>query len=98
MPGDAINEHSATKDIGASETWKMEFEGKTIMIHCMKEEKYIAKFMATFRMLDEVAAHKAYWRTAVGDFHFSYQELFLWHTKANTGSMITINADILQSI
>ena len=82
VPGDAINEHFATKEIGASETWKTEYEGKTMMIHCMKEEKYVAKFMATFGTLDEVAAHKTFRRTAAGDFHFSYPEPFSWHSKA----------------
>ena len=52
------------------------------MIHCLKEEKYVAKFMATFGTLDEVAAHKTFWRTAAGDVNFSYPEPFSWHSKA----------------
>ena len=42
VPGDAIDEHFATKEIGATKTWKTEFKGKTMMIHCMEEEKYVA--------------------------------------------------------
>ena len=67
MPGDTINEHFATKEIGDSETWKMEFKWKMMVIHCMKEEKYVAKFMTTFRTLDKV--------TSAG-------EPFSWHNKA----------------
>ena len=81
VPGDAIDEHSATNKIGAAKTWKMEFEGKSMMIHCTKEEKYVAKFMAMFGTLDEVAAHKTFRRTATGDVHFSYPEPFSWHNK-----------------
>ena len=82
VPGDAIHEHFASKEIGASGTWKTEFEDKTMMIHCTKEEKYVTKFMATFGTLDEVVVHKTFQRTAAGNFTFSYQEPFSWHGKA----------------
>ena len=32
VSGEEINKHFATKEIGASETWKTEFESKTMMI------------------------------------------------------------------
>jgi hypothetical protein len=71
VPGDAIDEHLTTKEIGASKTWKI-----------IKEEKYVAKFMTMFGTLDQVPAHKTFWRTSAGDLHFSYLGPFSWHNKA----------------
>ena len=82
VPGDMIDEYFADKEIGHCETLELEYEGKTMFIHCMKEEKWIGKFMSTFGTLDEVTEHKGFRRTASGDVHFRYREPFSWHNKA----------------
>lgn len=82
VPGDAIDEYFADAPIGASNTLEVEFEGKTLFIHCMKEEKYVTKFMSTFGTLDEVESHATMRRTAAGDVHFKYPEPMSWHNKS----------------
>ena len=82
VPRDAIDEYFADAPIGASNTLEVEFEGKTLFIHCMKEEKYVTKFMSTFGTLDEVESHATMRRTAAGDVHFKYPEPMSWHNKS----------------
>ena len=82
VPGDLIDEHFADKEVGYSESLELEFEGKKLFIHCMKEEKWVSKFMSTFGTLDEVQAHATFRRTAGGDFNFKYPEPFSRHNKA----------------
>ena len=59
IPGNQIDGYFDDKPIGHCETLKVEWEGKNLYIHCMKEEKYVTKFMSTFGTLDEVTAKKA---------------------------------------
>ena len=82
VPGDAINEHFAPKEIGASYTWKTEFKGETILIHSMKKEKYFTKFIMSFETLDQVTAQKTFLENFGGRCSLSYPELFSWHSKA----------------
>ena len=83
VPGDAIDEYFADKEIGYSNTLEVEFEGKRMFIHCMKEEKYVTKFMSTVRTLDEVPTHGTFRRTQSGaDIRFNYPEPMSWHNKS----------------
>jgi hypothetical protein len=58
VPGDEIDCHLSDRPLGYCETLRLEIEGKQMSIHCMKEEKYVMKFMSTFGMVDEVPTHK----------------------------------------
>jgi hypothetical protein len=83
VPGDMIDQHFADKEIGYSKTLEMMFKEKTMFIHCMKEKKYVTKFMSTFGTLDEVQTHGTFCRTAAGaDVRFNYSEPMSWHNKA----------------
>ena len=67
VPGDAIDEYFADKEIGYSKTLEVTFENKPMFIHCMKEEKFVTKFMLTFGTLDEVPTHGTVRRTQAGE-------------------------------
>ncbi|KAL9187551.1 hypothetical protein ACHAXT_001654 [Thalassiosira profunda] len=82
VPGDYIDAHFQDKEIGSCETLQTEFEGETMFIHCMKEEKYVTKLMSTFGTLDEVESHKTWRRTAAGEVRFNYPEPVSLHNKA----------------
>ena len=58
VPGDAIDEYFANKNIGDCATLEVFFEGKPLLIHCMKEEKYVMKFMSSFGNLDRVPSQE----------------------------------------
>ncbi len=58
MPGTLINEYFRDKPLSYWETLQVEFNGNPLYIYCMKEEKYVTKFMLTFGALDEVLSHK----------------------------------------
>jgi hypothetical protein len=50
VPGNLIDKYFAGKEIGYAKTWQTEFKGKTKFTHhCLKEEKYVYKFMSNFR-------------------------------------------------
>lgn len=49
--------------------------------HCMKEEKFVTKFMSMFGTLDEVSTHGTVCRTRVGEKRFYYSEPMSWHNK-----------------
>ncbi len=66
VPGDKIDHHFVDKPLGYCKTLWVEIEGKQMFIHCMKEEKYVTKFMSTFGTLDEVPTHKTKCTTAGG--------------------------------
>ena len=83
IPGNQIDEYFDGKPIGHCETLKVEWEGKNLYIHCMKEEKYVTKFMSTFGTLDEVTAKKAR-RTPKNapPVEFYYPEPVAWHNQS----------------
>ena len=61
----------------------MEFEGEAFYIHCIKEEKYVTKFMSTHGVLNEVPGHKAWRRTSTGEVHeWTYVEPNSRHNRA----------------
>ena len=81
VPGDMIDDYFKDKEIGECETLQVEFEGKTLFIHCQKEEKYITKFMSTFGTLDD--GHETKRTTSDGTAkRFFYPEPISWHNKA----------------
>lgn len=82
VPGDQIDEHFADKPIGYCETLRVVIEGYQMYIHCMKEEKYVTKFMSTFGVLDEVPTHKTRRTTAGGVVEFCYPEPVSWHNQS----------------
>ncbi len=83
MPGNLINYYFTDKPIGYYETLQLEFKGKTLFIHCMKEEKFVYKFKSTFGTLDEVADHPTRRTMADGTVQsFNYPQPFSWHSKA----------------
>ena len=83
VPGDQIDEHFRDKPIGYRETLKVEVVGQDMYIHCMKEEKYVTKFMSTFGTLDEVKDKKARRTPAEGPvIEFYYPEPMSWHNSA----------------
>ena len=83
IPGDFIDEYFADKEIGSCDTLEVSFEGKRLFIHCIKEEKFVTKFMSTFGTLDEVPSHATSRTTRTGaQVHFKYPEPVSWHNKA----------------
>jgi hypothetical protein len=82
VPGDEIDRHFADKPLGYCETLRVEIDGKQMFIHCMKEEKYVTKFMSTFGTLDENPNHKTKRTTAAGTVEFCYPEPVSLHNRA----------------
>ena len=58
VPDNEINCNFSDMPLGYCETLWLEIEEKQMFIHCMKEEKYVTKFMSTFGMIDEVPTYK----------------------------------------
>jgi hypothetical protein len=58
VPGTLIDEYFCNKPLGYCKALCVEFNGNSLYIHCMKEEKYVTKFMSTFGTLDKVSSHK----------------------------------------
>ena len=51
MPGDDIDVHMATKDVGECDCLHGMLEGKPYNIFCMKEPDYVMKIMSTYGTL-----------------------------------------------
>ena len=52
--GDFIDEHFYDKEIVSRESLMQTINGISFLIHCQKEEKYLAKIMSTHRTVNEV--------------------------------------------
>jgi hypothetical protein len=80
VPGDEIDRHFENKPLGYCEMLQVEIKGKQMFIHCMKEEKYVTKFMSNFGMVDKVPSHKTRHTTAEGSV-FCSPDLVSLHNK-----------------
>ena len=82
VPGDAINEHFKDKEIGSTETFTQQMDGKELHVHCQKEDKYVTKIMSTHGLITDIADHQAY-RYLNGEWKsFLYPEPVLPHNRA----------------
>jgi hypothetical protein len=50
--GDAIDAHFEGKELGDSDCYVQEMEGKMFLVHCHKEDKYVQKIMSTHGSLE----------------------------------------------
>ena len=82
VPGDAINEHFKDKEIGSTETFTQNIDGKEFHVHCQKEDKYVTKIMSTHGLITDVVDHRAY-RYLDGQWKsFLYPEPISRHNRA----------------
>ncbi len=75
VPGDAIDAHFEGKDLGHSDCYVQEMEGKKFLVHCHREDKYVQKIMSTHGMTQEVETSEAWRRGKDGQWgKFKYTE------------------------
>lgn len=65
VPGAAIDTHFEDREVGETESLKVEVEGETMWVHCMQDAGYVTKIISCHGTLTEVA-HPTY-RSYKGD-------------------------------
>ena len=82
VPGDAIEEHFAEKEIGDVDCLKQTIDGKDFFVHCTKDDGYVTKIMSTHGLLAEVPDHRTR-RVVNGEVKtFNYIEPLSRHNRA----------------
>ena len=41
VPGDAIDSYFANKELGRAKTFRQVFDGKPLLVHCQKDDRYV---------------------------------------------------------
>jgi hypothetical protein len=81
VPGNDINNHFQSKELGSYDCFVQEKEGKNFLIHCHKEDKYVCKIMSTHGRMEET--DREAWRLGKdGWSSFKYTEAITNHNIA----------------
>ena len=46
VPGEAISSYFANKELGSAKTFRQVFDGKPLLVHCHKDDRYVTKTMS----------------------------------------------------
>ena len=78
----ADGKHFKDKEIGSTENFTQNIDGKDFHIHCQKEDKYVTKITSTHGLITDVVDHRAY-RYLNGEWKsFLYPEPISRHNRA----------------